>query len=176
MTPTLFQALLGASFYSLPPAVRLLHASRGSNRYAGAVTVVRGHNAVSRLCGRISGLPSAMQDAPLAVLFHSNDKGETWQRDFNGHAMSSRLHFCGPRLLGERLGPLRFRFSLHVYDQALHWRVQRVRLLGLPLPAGWFDGVRCREDEQDGRYAFLVEAALPLVGTLIRYEGWLAPV
>ena len=78
-------------------------------------------------------------------------------------------------MLGERLGPLRFRFSLHVYDEALHWRVQRVRLLGLPLPAGWFDGVHCREYEQDGRYAFQVEAALPLVGMLIRYEGWLEP-
>lgn len=175
MTPTLFQALLGASFYSLPPAVRALHAVRGTARYVGSVTVVRGHNALSRLCARVAGLPPAMQDAALAVVFHGNARGETWQRDFNGHAMPSRLHFCGPRLLGERLGPLRFRFSLHVYDQGLHWRVQRVRLLGLPLPVGWFDGVRCREDEQAGRYAFLVEATLPLIGTLIRYEGWLEP-
>ena len=175
MTPTLFQALLGTSFYSLPPVVRTLHAVRGSGRYVGRATVVRGHNALSRLCGRVAGLPPEMQDAPLAVLFQSNDRGETWQRDFNGHAMQSRRHLCGPRLLGERLGPLRFRFSLHVYDEALHWRVQRVRVLGLPLPAGWFDGVHCREYEHDGRYAFQVEAALPLAGMLIRYEGWLEP-
>jgi hypothetical protein len=36
--------------------------------------------------------------------------------------------------------------------------------------------VRCREREHDGRYEFLVEARLPLVGLVIRYEGWLLPV
>ena len=50
-----------------------------------------------------------------------------------------------------------------------------MRVLGLPLPAGWFDGVHCREYEHDGRYVFQVEAALPLAGMLIRYEGWLEP-
>ena len=60
---------------------------------------------------------------------------------------------------------------------AIWWRVQGVRLLGvLPLPARWFRGVRCRESEQDGRYRFQIDAALPLVGRVIRYEGWLEPV
>lgn len=176
MTPTLFQALLGASFYSMPPAVRTLHALRGGGRYTGRVDVVCGQNLAARMCARIAGLPPAMQDAPLAVTFNDTANGEAWHRDFAGHAMVSQMHACGPRLLGERLGPLRFRFSLHVYDQALHWRVQRVRVLGfLPLPAGWFEQVRCRESESEGRYAFVVEAGLPLIGSLIRYEGWLEP-
>jgi len=38
-----------------------------------------------------------------------------------------------------------------------------------------FDGVRCREREREGRYEFLVEAALPLLGLIVRYEGWLEP-
>ena len=46
----------------------------------------------------------------------------------------------------------------------------------LPLPASLFEGVRCREFEQDGRYRFEVEARLPLVGRVIRYEGWLLPI
>ena len=48
-------------------------------------------------------------------------------------------------------------------------------LLPLPLPASLFDGVRCREFEQDGRYRFLVDARLPAVGRVVRYEGWLEP-
>lgn len=176
MTPTLFQALLGASFYSLPSAVRALHAVRGRVSYAGRVRIARGTGLIARYCARVARLPPAQQDVPLTVVFENDANGETWRRDFNGHAMHSRLQACGPRLLGERLGPLRFRFSLHVYDQALHWRVQRVRVMGLPLPAGWFEGVRCREYEQDDRYVFLVEATLPLIGEVIRYEGWLEPV
>lgn len=80
-------------------------------------------------------------------------------------------------LLRERLGPMQFRFWLHAgEDGVLWWRVAGARLFGvLPLPKRLFDGVRCREREQEGRYEFLVEAALPLMGLIVRYEGWLEP-
>ncbi|WP_267116865.1 DUF4166 domain-containing protein, partial [Xanthomonas sacchari] len=32
-----------------------------------------------------------------------------------------------------------------------------------------------REDQRDGRYAFLIAVSLPWIGPFIRYEGWLAP-
>lgn len=176
MTPTLFQKLLGASFYSLPPAVRALHDIRGRGSYAGRATIVRGRNPFARLCAAFAGLPAAREDVAVTVGFHATADAEHWRRDFGGQTMQSRLRGDG-RLLSERLGPLRFRFALHAYDEALHWRVAAARLLGvLPLPASWFEGVRCREGEHEGRYTFRVEAALPLVGDLIRYEGWLEPV
>ena len=79
--------------------------------------------------------------------------------------------------LRERLGPLQFRYRLHPAREALWWQVAGVRAFGLlPLPSGWFEGVRCRECERDGRYTFLVEAQLPLIGLVVRYEGWLLPV
>ena len=46
----------------------------------------------------------------------------------------------------------------------------------LALPVGLFGRVQCRERAHEGRYEFRVEAALPLVGLLVRYEGWLEPV
>jgi hypothetical protein len=58
-------------------------------------------------------------------------------------------------------------------DPGLSWRLVRVRALGLPLPSGWFAGVRAREFERDGRYHFDVGAQLPVVGLLVRYRGWL---
>ncbi|QQP98489.1 DUF4166 domain-containing protein [Lysobacter enzymogenes] len=59
------------------------------------------------------------------------------------------------------------------HDPGLSWRLMRVRALGLPLPRGWFAGVRAREFEREGRYHFDVAAQLPLVGLLVRYRGWL---
>lgn len=172
---TLFQQALGAAFYTLPEAVRRLHAVRGTTRYAGIASVERGRNPLAKLCARIAGLPKAMRDVPLAVEFTADAKRETWRRDFAGTRMQTRLG-CKGGLLRERLGPLQFRYHLHPGNQALWWQVAGVRLFGLlPLPAGWFDGVRCREREHDGRYEFLVEARLPLVGLVVRYEGWLAP-
>lgn len=176
MTPTLFQKLLGASFYSLPPAVRTLHSVRGKATYAGRANILRGEGALSRMCARIARLPPALENANITVAFDNSPAAESWRRDFCGHPMHSRLR-AHDKLLQERLGPLQFRFSLHVYDQALHWRVQRVRLLGLlPLPSSWFEGVRCREREHAERYEFLVEASMPVVGLIVCYQGWLEPV
>lgn len=173
--PTLFQQALGAAFFRLPESLRRLHGTRGLARYAGVVTVEGGGNALARLCARIAGLPKPMQDAPLAVEFACDARSETWKRDFNGIAMTSRLALKDG-LLRERLGPLHFRHALHANEGAIWWTVAGVRLFGLvPLPASLFDGVRCQERELQGRYTFLVEASLPLVGQVVRYAGWLEP-
>lgn len=176
LAPTLFQQILGSAYYGLAPCVRQLHGVRGTARYAGRASIERGRNPLAHLCARIAGLPPAMRDAATTVEFATAAEGEAWRRDFDGRHMTSRLaHRDG--LLQERLGPVQFRYILHARDGALWWQVARVRLLGLlPLPVVLFDGIRCREREHDGRYEFLVEAAMPLLGLVIRYEGWLAPV
>ena len=174
--PTLFQQALGASFFNLPAPVRSLHAVRGSARYAGIASVQRGRNTLARLCARVAGLPGTMQDVPITVEFTADARGETWRRDFAGTRMQSRLAFKDG-LLHERIGPLQFRHALLANAGAIWWRVAGVRLFGLlPLPARWFRGVRCCERGDEARYRFDVEARLPLVGQVIRYEGWLLPV
>jgi hypothetical protein len=76
-------------------------------------------------------------------------------------------------LLCERLGLVTFAFALAVADGILTWQVRRVRALGVPLPARWFEGVRACESEVAGRYHFDVRASLPLAGMLVHYRGWL---
>jgi len=175
LQPTVFQQVLRAPFFNLPDPVRALHSLRGRARYGGRVDIERGANPLARLCAAIAGLPPAMADAPLWVEFTADTRSETWRRDFGGHPMSSRLK-CRKGLLVERLGPVQFRFLLHIADGAIYWNVAGVRLLGLlPLPVALFGRVQCREREHAGRYEFRVEASLPLVGPLIRYEGWLEP-
>jgi len=179
MTPTLYQTLLGAAFFRLPDALRALHGTHGTARYSGQVTVVRGTGLLSRLCARIAGLPRAMADAPVSVEFASGPKGEIWSRAFGAPPKVSRMrsklwHRDGQ--LRERLGPLQFRFVLHTWEGTIFWNVVGVRLFGLlPLPAALFRDVRCNEREVDGRYAFEVDASMPLVGRLVHYTGWLLP-
>ncbi|HJR74823.1 MAG TPA: DUF4166 domain-containing protein [Luteimonas sp.] len=176
MSSTLFQKLLGAPFFRLPDSVRALHSVRGEGRYAGRATIARGRNPIARLCAAVVGLPPSVSDVPTTVDFRTDATGETWQRSFGSHRLRSRLR-AHDGLLRERLGPVQFRFALHVSDGAIWWQTVGVRVFGvLPLPVSWFADVRCREREHEGRYEFLVEASLPLVGPLIRYEGWLEPV
>lgn len=172
--PTLFQQALGAAYYSLAPSVRRLHGIRGQMRYVGVANIERGRGPLARLCARVAGLPDEARDAPTRVDFTADAQRETWRRDFGGRNMASELRYRDG-LLCERLGPLDFRYMLHAREGTLWWQVAGVRLYGLPLPVGLFDGVRCREREFEGRYEFLVEAQLPVIGRIIRYEGWLAP-
>jgi hypothetical protein len=175
MQRTIYQQVLGEQFARLPNAVRTLHSLQGQAAYTGRTDIQRGRNPLAGLCALFTGLPPAMRDAPTRVDFLADPRHEIWQRDFGGKRMTSTLT-CRDSLLCERLGAVQFRFELQAVAGEIWWIVRGVRLLGvLPLPAGWFRGVRCREREQQGRYEFLVEAALPLVGLLVRYEGWLEP-
>ena len=179
MTPTLFQTLLGAAFFRLPDSLRALHGVHGVARYSGQVTITRGTGLLSRICGAVSGLPRPMADEPVTVDFTTGPKGEIWARAFGAPPKVSKMrsklwHHEGQ--LRERLGPMQFRFVLHTWEGTIFWNVVGARLLGiLPLPAALFRDVRCNEREIDGRYVFEVEAAMPVIGKLVHYRGWLLP-
>ncbi len=173
MTPTLFQRLMGAEFYHLAPEVKALHSRPGRSRWRGQCTIQRGRNVLARLACTFSRLPPSMQAAAVSVEIDSQGERETWRRDFNGVPMTSRLRLDAGQLQ-EWLGPMRFRFRLYRIDNDLHWIAESAKIFGLlPLPASWVEEVKCRESGADDRYQFLVDARLPLIGSLIRYEGWL---
>lgn len=173
MSGPLFRRVLGEAFDTLPPQVLALHSVDRRALWRGEATITRGRHVVARLCARIAGLPPAGEGTPTSVEFHVHEGGETWRRDFGGARMVSRFRARDGRLR-ERLGPMEFVFALEARDGQILWKAIRVRVLGvLPLPAAWFSRVHCREREVAGRYEFLVDAALPWVGPLIRYEGWL---
>ena len=102
---------------------------------------------------------------------------EQWTRVVAGRAMRSRL-WARDGLLCERLGLATFAFRLSTEARphagmAIIWRVARIRVIGVPLPASWFTGVHAREYEAKGRYHSDVVADLPLAGLLVHYKGWL---
>ncbi|QNP41311.1 DUF4166 domain-containing protein [Lysobacter solisilvae (ex Woo and Kim 2020)] len=167
----LFAALLGARFESLPPLVRAVHFRLGVQQLAGEVEVERGHGRLARLCAWATRLPPA-GCGPIAVEIVATPGEERWTRRIANHAMPSRL-WAGDGLLCERLGLVTFGFRLEVEAAALVWRVARVRVFGVPLPAAWFVAVTARETQQGDRYCFDVAAALPAAGLLVRYRGWL---
>ncbi|MHB8911995.1 MAG: DUF4166 domain-containing protein [Lysobacter sp.] len=174
--PPLYRILLGTQYERLLPTLQRLHSRTGRQLYRGKAEVERGRGLLSQLCAWATRLPRAGH-GPIKVEIVAGDGREQWTRMFAGHAMRSRL-WARDGLLCERLGLVTFGFRLSVEDtpghgQAIVWRVARVRALGLPLPARWFDRVHAREYERDGRYRFDVAAALPLAGLLVHYKGWL---
>lgn len=172
----LFPRVLGPGFATLPPTVRRLHEVPGAGRWQGEVVVERGRHPLARLFAWVTHLPPAGA-GPVVVDIDAVDGRERWVRRIGGRAMPSRL-WAGQGamagLLCERLGAVLFGFAMRVEDDALVWRVARVRVFGwVPLPARGFAGVVARESERDGRYRFDVRAELPVAGLLVHYRGWL---
>ncbi len=171
MSAPLFQRVLGAEFQNLPPTVCALHLAIGHRHYAGQVEVWRGTHPLARLFSWATRLPPAGQGA-VEVEIEAAERQEKWIRRIGGRAMPSR-QWQQDGLLCEQLGLARFGFRLAVEQGVLVWRVVRVSVLGVPLPARWFREVLARESERDGRYCFDVYAAMPVAGLLVHYRGWL---
>jgi hypothetical protein len=170
----LYARVMREDFTLLPPAVRALHQVNGDLAASGMAEVIRGKGLLARLLCRVTGFPAAAAQVPVSVWMREEDGVETWRRDFGGAAFSSRLAERGG-LLTERFGPIRFGFVLRREADGLTMHFSRWWLGPLPMPRFLMPRGTAREYEADGRFHFDVPIALPLIGPVIHYRGWLAP-
>jgi hypothetical protein len=175
MTLPLYRRVLGPRFDEMPACVRELHDLDGVRVWAGMASVERGKSMLSRIAAALAGLPPEGQDQPLSVTFEPDGASEIWMRQF-GSALFRSVQYERGGYLRERVGPTTFVFSPIASADGLVLRLDRFRVLGVPLPGLLHPAVRTFECERDGRYHFEVEARLPLIGLLVRYAGWLEPV
>jgi hypothetical protein len=173
-SPALFPGLLGDAWPRLASPVRDMHGDASRVFARGAADVEGATNLLARCSRRLLGLPEPGPAQPLEVTIERHGTREIWTRRFAGGSMRSvldRVEHCA--LLSERLGPTTLRFRLHADQGSIDWRLQSVRVLGVPLPRRLAGDVLSRSGESDGRYSFLVDVRMPLLGRLIAYRGWL---
>lgn len=174
LPPPLYARIMGAHFDRLPPSVRAVHDIQGDAGAAGEGTVRRGRNPLARLLGAIMRFPPAGPH-PLHVAFAERGGRERWARDFGGHFFASTLSER-KGLAVERFGPVRFGFALEPATDGLNMALKRWSVFGLPLPRFLAPRIAAREWEADGRFHFDVAVAMPIVGDVVHYSGWLKPV
>jgi len=170
----LYARIMGRDFERLPAAVRALHLVNGDFAASGIAEIARGRNVAARLIGRVMGFPPAGSGVPVSVWMREQQGVETWRRDFGGSCFESRLSNRGGRLV-ERFGPIRFEMDLRLERNGLSMPFRRWWVGPLLMPRFLLPrGLAC-EYEAEGRFHFDVPIALPLVGLLIHYKGWLIP-
>ena len=174
LEPPLYRRAMGERFDHLPPLVRLIHEVGGDAGAAGRGTVAWGGSRVAALICRLMRFPPPGEHE-LHVAFAQRNGGERWTRDFGGHQFSSVLQQsdCG---VSERFGPIRFHFELPSDAEGLRMVLRRWSLFGVPLPPAVAPRIEAREREEADRFLFHVDVAMPLVGRVIRYSGWLEHV
>jgi NAD(P)-dependent dehydrogenase (short-subunit alcohol dehydrogenase family) len=171
--PPLYARVMGEDFGRLPRAVRAMHEVLRDGGAGGRAVVGRGRNPLARLVAALLRFPPEGEHR-LHVTFAERQGVERWTRDFSGRRFSSRLSARGGGL-EERFGPFSFAFRLPVEEAGLAMEMTGWRLGPLPLPLALAPRTPAREWEEDGRFHFDVAIALPLVGPVVRYRGWLEP-
>lgn len=173
----LYRQLLGSAFDDLPAALQAMHAWRGALTVSGRASVERGRSPLARFIAWGVGFPAASADGPVAVQFNAADAVETWTRRFGDKTFSSR-QFAGQgrseHLLCEQFGPLVFAMAVVVEGGSLSLLLRRWSVFGVPLPLWAGPRSTACETSEDGKFHFHVEISHPLVGLIVRYNGWLA--
>lgn len=170
--PPLYKRIMREEFERLPTVVQRLHEPCGELGASGRATVERPRHPIARLIGRVFGFPPAMTDAPLTIEMREEHGGETWTRCFNGHTLVSRMRVDRGYIV-ERFGLLNFRMQLRREADGLTMHQCGWKLGPLPMPRRLGPRGTASERAIDGRFHFDVPIALPLVGLLIHYRGWL---
>ncbi|MFG1242159.1 DUF4166 domain-containing protein [Xanthobacter sp. V7C-4] len=181
--PVLFAEALGPDFLLLPPPLVDLHAVVDVRRWHGEAEVTHGPGLFARLIRAVMRFPPAGRAIRVAVTMERRGGGEVWVRDFAGRRFRSRLtrNSCLTRNAAgsgvrECFGLVSFDIGLAVRDGRLWYPVVGGRLAGVPLPRALLPtSASCEGLDAAGRACFDVAIALPLVGPVVRYRGWLVP-
>lgn len=174
---SLYRRLLGSAYDALPAPIRAMHDLSGSKTARGVAEIDRGKGMVARAIADVMGFPAAGRDVRVEVTFRPQGSSEIWTRSFAGKRFASvqrEGRGRSERLLVERFGPLGFAMAIVVKDGRLNLIPRRWSLFGLPLPRWLGPRGTAHESGADGRFHFHVEIALPLVGLIVAYRGWLA--
>ncbi|MDH3667275.1 MAG: DUF4166 domain-containing protein [Paracoccaceae bacterium] len=175
----LYRRILGAAFDELPEPVRRMHEVHESLVAEGRAEVTRGGNPLARGIAALFRFPKAGRDVPVRVSFTVEDGVERWERNFDDRKLVSwQSAGKGPcrHLMAERFGPFVFGLALVVEPGRLRLVPRRWTAFGVPMPRFLMPRGESFETVEDGKFRFHVEIRLPLLGLMVRYRGWLAPV
>ncbi|MBL6651645.1 MAG: DUF4166 domain-containing protein [Reyranella sp.] len=171
---SLYRRVLGAAYAAQSAAGQALH-DAGTSRWTGSCSVEGGATPAARLVAALFRLPAATSSAPITVEFVATANGERWTRRIGSRALRSWQFIAKarPGWIAERFGIFTFDLELLAEAGRLQLLMRGMRCWGLPLPRALWPRIAAGEWEEDGRFRFDVEIALPAVGRLVRYRGWL---
>lgn len=172
----LFERALGQCFARLPAVTQAIHRPDPVLLLEGTADVDGAETRPGRLIARLMGFPGTARNASLRVVIEANPDGsENWSRVYPDRVMRSVMSRPDEAsgTVEERFGSLRFRLELHAGKTGLIMTPMAARWHAIPLPKWLLPRIEASERADGGRHLFDVAIALPFVGRLVHYRGWL---
>ena len=177
MPNVLVKNWFGDKFSNLHPLLQKLHTEGG--RLIGDVEISYGKGLAGvigvRLAKKMS-LPSEGTHLLVVSISHDID-GLHWDRCFNNQALVKSLfkpvgHVEDGYWI-ETTGPLSMKLTVDINNGGWFWRCLNVNFLGFPIPRWLIPKTNAYKIIENGKYRFHVEFSLPIIGTLVSYQGLL---
>jgi len=166
----------GSQFSALHPALQALHL--GGGRLAGTVEINVGSGAAGWLGRRLArslGIPVDLPRRAFSVDINHTATSLLWVRRFdNGAMLESRFTPTGTWPRGfwvEETGRLKMHLTVDIVDGGWQWRLLQARFGRLRLPMCLFPRMIAGKRIADGRYEFRVNFSMPLLGSMLCYQG-----
>jgi len=166
----------GPRFGELHPLLQALHLHGGTLR--GVVEIRTGRGIAGWLGRRLArslGIPVDQRHRGFTVSIQHDKDALNWIRHFDGGAvMISRFEPIGAWPQGywrERTGPMSLHLTVDVVDQGWEWRPLRASFRNVRIPLCLLPKSRAGKRIEDGKYVFLVEFSVPVIGKVLSYSG-----
>lgn len=168
---------LGDDFENAPRAVRDAHRDGPIVRMRGAARVEGPSNALAALVAWVIGFPRTAAETTAEAEFRALADGrELWKRRIGGRAFESVLIHRGPNLCVEKFGTIELDLDVRLAPRGVRLDVIGWRVAGMPMPRFLAPrSVAYEGEDEEGRYTFDAPIALPLIGRLTHYRGFLTP-
>lgn len=174
----LYRRVMGEAFDRLARPLRMQH-GKSPRPSRGIARVRPASNPFAGMVARLFGFPQDDGAVAVQVDVIATKGGEKWVRTYGDRRFASHLSAGTGRfdgLIVERFGPFCFGMALVERDGRIEMPLRCWSFLGLPMPRFLMPKAVAREHAADGRFNFEVEIALPLLGRMVRYEGWIEHV
>jgi hypothetical protein len=172
--PSLYRRILGAQFDALPPVLRRFHDANGSGCARGTFRVKRAAGPLRNAMASLLGLPRSGSDVPVQLHVEVEGERERWVRDFGGQRVVT-VQWVRGNVLMESRGWTSLSAELVIEGSRLQYVFCRAWFAGIPIPRGLSPSVESYVDAGETGWRVVVRIFAPMLGELIRYEGWIEP-
>ena len=170
---------MGDSYDKLHASIQDLHRTGNGRHFKGHCDIERGRNPLAHMIAFVFGFPKSGSDIPVEIKISPDEKGELWERRFNGKPMTSHHSMDRGRWsrhVTERFGPISIHMAILNENGNMRIQTRGWSFLGLPLPKMLCPGGDVYESDDNGRFKFYVDLQAPLIGRMCRYIGYFEPV